>query len=118
MGTFSSSRELSTNREVEEFTLAITENRTEMLLNMIDSHPIRYFFNLRLDGESELTLFHKIILFDDISMFNSVLELFKTKFKEEYGSNNSKVLNSSIGSRESNSNSNVFFYQLEEKKNK
>ena len=116
MGTFSSSRELSTNREVEEFTLAITENRTEMLLNMIDSHPIRYFFNLRLDGESELTLFHKIILFDDVSMFNSALELFKTKFKEEYGSNNSKVLNSSIGSRESNSNSNVFFYQLEEKK--
>ena len=80
---------------------------------MIDSHPIRYYFNLKLDDKNELTLFHKIILFNLTPMFNSTLEFFSNKFKEELGINNSKS-NSQVNSRESNPN--VCFYQLEDKK--
>jgi len=46
--TFSTSRDIPTLKEIEEFNNAIIENNTELLLNMIDSHPIRYFFNLKL----------------------------------------------------------------------
>ena len=49
---------------------------------MIDSHPLRYFFNLKLD-KKEFTLFHKIIIYEQILMFNSILDLFKNKFQEE-----------------------------------
>ena len=49
---------------------------------MIDSHPIRYYFNLKLDDTNELTLFHKIILLNLTSMFNSTLDYFSNKFKE------------------------------------
>lgn len=78
---------------------------------MIDSHPIRYYFNLKLD-ENELTLFHKIILYNHTPMFMSALDFFTNKFKEEVGILNSKFSN--CPSRESNPN--VCFYQLEEKK--
>ena len=82
---------------------------------MIDSHPIRYFFNLKLDGPNELSIFHKIILLDNISMFNSSLEFFKTKFKEEIGLNNSKSSNSQTNSREMyKKNISSSIYQLED----
>ena len=82
---------------------------------MIDSHPIRYFFNLKLDGPNELSIFHKIILLDNISMFNSTLEFFKTKFKEEIGLNNSKSSNSQTNSREMyKKNISSSIYQLED----
>ena len=83
---------------------------------MIDSHPIRYYFNLKLDDTNELTLFHKIILLNLTSMFNSTVDYFSNKFKEEVGIFNSKSSNSPINSRESNNNPNVCLYQLEEKK--
>ena len=74
---------------------------------MIDSHPIRYFFNLKLD-KNEFTLFHKIIIFDQINMFNSALELFKRKFLEEKGDESSRHRNSI--------NSSIFSQNDEEKK--
>ena len=49
---------------------------------MINSYTISYFFNLKLD-KNWFTLFHKIIIFDQVNMFNSVLELFNRKFFEE-----------------------------------
>ena len=60
---------------------------------MIDSHPLRYFFNLKLD-KKEFTLFHKIIIFAQIPMFNLALEAFKTKFSEEKGIESPKHRNS------------------------
>ena len=56
---------------------------------MINSHPLRYFFNLKLD-KNEYSLFHKIIIFDQFEMFNSTLEVFKIKFNEEKGNNGQK----------------------------
>ena len=61
---------------------------------MIDSHHLRYFFNLKLD-KNGLTLFHKIILLDQIDMFNSILETFKRRFLIEKGSESLKHTNSS-----------------------
>ena len=80
---------------------------------MIDAHPIRFFFNLKLDEVNELSLFHKIILLDNTSMFNSAINFFTNKFKEETGFNNFK--NSPLNSRESNPNPNICLF-LEEKK--
>ena len=77
---------------------------------MLDSHPLRFFFNLKLDDSNELSLFHKIILLDQISMFNSSIEFFSNKFKEE----NINTSKSVINSRGSNCSDNI--YQLEEKK--
>ena len=50
---------------------------------MIDSHPIRFYFNLKLDDSNELSLFHKIILLDQTQMFHSSIQFFTEKFKEE-----------------------------------
>ena len=91
---------------------------------MVDSHPIRYFFNLKLDEANELSLFHKVILLEQNTMFNSLVESFSNKFKEEINiriSNNSNNSNNSnSNSRDSNSNSNqnknICLYQLEDKK--
>ena len=74
---------------------------------MIDSHPLRYFFNLKLD-KKEFTLFHKIIIYEQILMFNSILDLFKNKFQEEKGNESTKHKNSI--------NSNVISQNEEEKK--
>ena len=82
---------------------------------MIDSHPIRYYFNLKLDDVNELSLFHKIILLGQTSMFNSLIEFFSHKFKEELRSSVSKNSNSPPSSRDSN-NPNICLYQFEEKK--
>ena len=60
---------------------------------MIDSHHLRYFFNLKLD-KNGLTLFHKIILLDQIDMFNSILEAFKRRFLDEKGNESPKHKNS------------------------
>ena len=76
---------------------------------MIDSHPIRFYFNLKLDDSNELSLFHKIILLDQTQMFHSSIQFFTEKFKEET-MNTSKSPNNNI-----ESNPNVYLYQLEEK---
>ena len=60
---------------------------------MIDSHPLRYFFNLKLD-KNGLSLFHKIIILEKINMFNSILEAFKRRFLEEKGNESPKHKNS------------------------
>ena len=60
---------------------------------MIDSHPLRYFLNLKLD-KKEFTLFHKIIIYAQMPMFNSALEAFKTKFSDEKGNESPKHRNS------------------------
>ena len=84
-------------------------------MNLIDSHPIRYYFNLKLDDANELTIFHKIILLEQVPMFNSSIEFFSNKFKEETSASVSKNSNSPYNSRDLN-NPNICFYQLEEKK--
>ena len=76
---------------------------------MIDSHPIRFYFNLKLDDSNELSLFHKIILLDQTQMFHSSIQFFTEKFKEET-MNTSKSPKNNI-----ESNPNVYLYQLEEK---
>ena len=60
---------------------------------MIDSHPLRYFFNLKLD-KNGLSLFHKIIILEKINMFNSILEAFKRRFLDEKGNESPKHKNS------------------------
>lgn len=49
---------------------------------MIDERPIKYFFNLKLDNNNKLTLFHKIILLDLNKMFQKVIKKFQAKFAE------------------------------------
>jgi ankyrin repeat protein len=86
---------------------------------MVDSHPLRYFFNLKLDDANELSLFHKVILLGENKMFNSLIEFFSNKFKEEININNSNNSNNSnSNSRDSNSTQkkNICLYQLEDKK--
>ena len=82
---------------------------------MFDSHPIRYFFNIKLDEKNELTIFHKIILLEHTLMFKRAIEFFKNKFKDEV------IFNNSNGSRSSNNKVERekiprMFFQLEEKK--
>ena len=60
---------------------------------------MRYFFNLKLD-KNELTLFHKIIILDQKSMFFSALKTFKNKFLNE------KIIENSVVGSSINSNSN------------
>ena len=98
---------MPTYKEIEEFNRAINDNNIELLKEMIESHPLRYFFNLKLD-KKEFTLFHKIIIYDQITMFNSLLEIFKNKFQEEKGIEVTKHKNSI--------NSNVISQNEEEKK--
>jgi ankyrin repeat protein len=81
-------------------------------MRLCGSHPIRYFFNLKLDDINELSLFHKIILLENNPMFNSLLDFFSNKFKEEIGQITSKDSNSPKDSI----NSKLYFYQFEEKK--
>ena len=82
---------------------------------MLDSHPIRYFFNIKLDDINELSIFHKIILLGRTLMFQRAVEFFTNKFRDE-------INNNSDGSRTSNhrfsgekKNSKVLF-KLEEKR--
>ena len=82
---------------------------------MLDSHPIRYFFNIKLDDINELSIFHKIILLERTLMFQRAVEFFTNKFRDE-------INNNSDGSRTSNhrfsgekKNSKVLF-KLEEKR--
>ena len=98
---------MPTNKEIEGFNRAINGNNIELLKEMIESHPLRYFFNLKLD-KNEFTLFHKIIIYEQIPMFNSILEIFKNKFQEEKGIEFSKHKNSI--------NSNIISQNEEEKK--
>ena len=98
---------MPTYKEIEEFNRVINDNNIESLKEMIESHPLRYFFNLKLD-KKEFTLFHKIIIYDQITMFNSLLEIFKNKFQEEKGNEITKHKNSI--------NSNVISQNEEEKK--
>ena len=98
---------MPTNKEIEGFNRAINDNNIELLKEMIESHPLRYFFNLKLD-KNEFTLFHKIIIYEQIPMFNSILEVFKNKFQEEKGIEFSKHKNSI--------NSNIISQNEEEKK--
>ena len=111
----SSSRDIPTYKEIEEFNEAINNNKIDSLLNMIDSHPIRYFFNIKLDDENDLSIFHKIILLDQTLMFDKTVDFFYNKFKEELGINfNSK--NSKNSNISKDNNSKVCFFQLEEKR--
>jgi ankyrin repeat protein len=52
-----------------------------MLLNWIDTHTIKYFFNLKLEQNNNLTLFHKLILLDLSEMFFDIVDKFAEKFK-------------------------------------
>jgi palmitoyltransferase len=83
-------------------------------MRLCNLHPIRYFFNLKLDEINELSLFHKIIILENNSLFNSLIDFFSNKFKEEMGQLTSKDSNSPKGSRDINSK--LSFYQIEEKK--
>jgi len=121
--TLNTSRDIPTYKEIEDFNQAINDNKIDLLINMVDSHPIRYVFNLKLDEANELSLFHKVILLEQNTMFNSLVEFFSNKFKEEiniHNSNNSNNSNSNSNSRDSNSNSkqnkNICLYQLEDKR--
>ena len=49
LDTYSSSRDIPTNKEIEEFVEAINHNKIDLLNEMIDSHHLRYIFNLKLD---------------------------------------------------------------------
>ena len=93
LDTYYSSRDIPTSAEIDEFNDVINKNEIDLLNEMIDSHPIRYFFNLKLD-KNGFTLFHKLIIFDQVNMFNSALELFKRKFLEEKGDESYKDRNS------------------------
>lgn len=86
----------------------INDNNIDLLNEMINSHPLRYFFNLKLD-KNEFSLFHKIIIFEQKRMFYSVLELFKNRFSLEINKEKSYI-NNSINSINSNS-----FYDEEKK---
>lgn len=83
-------------------------------MRLSNLHPVRYFFNLKLDDLNELSLFHKIILLDNSSMFNSLIDFFSNKFKEELGQITSKDSISPKDSRDINSK--LSLYQFEEKK--
>ncbi len=54
-----------------------------MLLQWIDKHSIKYFFNLKLEQNNKLTLFHKLVLLDLNDMFFNIVDKFSEKFKSE-----------------------------------
>ena len=96
--TYETSRDIPTYKEIEEFNKAIIENKIDILEEMVESHPLRYFFNLKLD-KKEFSIFHKIIIYENKLMFNSILEVFKNKFSEEKGEHILKFPNSFIKSQ-------------------
>ena len=69
--------------EIEEFKNAISDKNTDSILNMISQHPLKYFYNLKLEDRYGLNLFHIIILMDLTQMFNKVTEILIQRFNDE-----------------------------------
>ena len=69
--------------EIEEFNIALSEKNTEEILRLISLHPLKYFYNLKLEDHYGLTLFHIIILMDLTQMFHKVIQAIKQRFIEQ-----------------------------------
>ena len=73
---------ISTNNEAHYLNDLIDSNNIDQLNKFISSHPTDYFFNLKLDEEKDLSLFHKIIFNNNNIMFYSILQNFLSRQKQ------------------------------------
>ena len=72
----------STKNDAHYLNELIDSNNIEQLNNFISSHSIDYFFNIKLDENKDLTLFHKIIFNNNNIMFYSTLQNFLSRQKQ------------------------------------
>ena len=76
------SNSISTKNDAHYLNELIDSNNIEQLNNFISSHSIDYFFNIKLDKNKDLTLFHKIIFNNNNIMFYSTLQNFLSRQKQ------------------------------------
>ena len=81
--------------EIEEFKNAISDKNIDSIINMISLHPLKYFYNLKLEDRYGLNIFHIIILMDLTEIFEKVSEVFMKRFDEEKKIKENGIVNNS-----------------------
>ena len=96
-----------TQEEISRINSAIKSKDKDYLLKVIEDHSPKYIYNLKLDKNNNLSLFHKLILLDLTSIFiflcDKLSEKFRLKSSLREGSDSSNSRDQGRNSHNNNS---------------